>query len=145
MTVEEKVHDTIMAILSTAQVPQVKFADSRGSAFVAMTVDDVNTVTPTQAEANITQYVMAEHPQRLNPSYRSQVGHTVWQAYIAYPKQVAVESLLESFSRTVAADGAQRQFDLRLISVDAEAPPRNDPKNGTFLTLIIEAHPAPAL
>lgn len=145
MTFEQKVHDTIMGILSTTRVPVVSFRSSDGSAFVGMTLDEVDTILPTQAETNIEGYVFEEHPSRLESAYKAQISHTLWRAIVVFKKQVNAETLLENFSRTVGADGAQRQFDLRLTNVDVENPPRNDPKNGTFLNLSIEVHPAPAL
>jgi hypothetical protein len=144
MTFEEKVHDTIMAVLSTTQVPLVSFAASDGSAFVAMSVAGAATLLPTQAEANAVQYVMEPAPAKLDTEYVASIAHVVWRAHVVYPKQVSLEALLESFSRRIEEEGGMRPFDLRLVSVDVEAPPRNDPANGTFLVMIIEAHPVPA-
>ena len=145
MTFEKKVHDTIMAILSTTQVPLVSFADSDGSAFVAMTVAPTATILPTQAETNAVQYVMqTAEGDMLDVDYKATIDRVVWRAHVVYPKQVSLEVLLESFSRRIEAEGDQRPFDLRLIEADTEAPPRNNASNGTFLTLIIEAHPVPA-
>jgi hypothetical protein len=144
MTFEEKVHDTIMGILATAAMPRTKFADSDGSAFVAMTVGP-ETALPQQAEASPIQYIMRPREGKHTVgSYVDEIDKVIWQAFVVFPYRVAVEGLAENFSRTVAADGTQRQFDLRLIDASPEHPPRNDPKNGTFVTLQIEAHPAPA-
>lgn len=144
MTFEQAVHDTIMAVLSTTACPVVGFDSSTGSAFVGMNVDEGTTILPTQAETNAVQYVMEQAPERLTTEYKGNIAHVVWRAHVVYPKQVSVEALLESFSRAVEADGAQRRFDLRLVAAEVEAPPRNAPSSGTFLVLTIEAHPVPA-
>jgi hypothetical protein len=145
MTFEKKVHDTIMGILATAAMPVVTFANSDGSAFVAMTVDEGTTKVPVEAETGPTQYInRPRESKNLVGSFVDEIDHINWQAFVVYPTRVAVEGLVESFSRTVAASGAQRQFDLRLIDVSVEHPPRNQPNNGSHLILQIEVHPAPA-
>jgi hypothetical protein len=145
MTFEQKVHDTIMGILATAAMPTVTFDASDGSAFVSMTVNEGITKAPVEAETGPTQYIMRPRESKnLVGSYVDETDRAVWQAFVVFPVRVAVESLIESFSRTVAADGAQRQFDLRLIDASVEHPPRNDPQKGTFLILQIEVHPVPA-
>jgi hypothetical protein len=143
MTFEQKVHDTIMGILATAAMPVVEFSASSGSAFVSMNVT-TETKVPVQAETAPIQYILRERENKnLTGSYVDEVDRIVWQAFVSYPTRVAVEALVEGFSRTVTADGAQRQFDLRLLDAATEHPPRNDPNAGTFVQLNIEVHPVP--
>ena len=144
MTFEQKVHDTIMAILATASVPVVTFERSDGSAFVAMTVDEDTTVLAQEAEASPTQYKMRPATSKLVGAYVDEIDFVTWQAFVQFETRVAPETFIQGFSRTVAAEGDQRLFDLRLTDVNVEHPPRNRPGNGTFVSMTIEVHPAPA-
>lgn len=145
MTFEQSVHDTIMAILASTPVPKVGFDPSTGSTFVAMTVDETDTVLPVEAEAGPVSFRMkASESRHLLGGYKAEVDVVVWQVFVAYADRVAVESLVETFSRTIPASGAQRQYELRLLEASVEHPPRNAPEKGTFLSMQVEAAPAPA-
>lgn len=141
MTFENSVHDLVMSILSTTKVPKVTYTDPGADAFVAQTIEATATQLPTQAELGVTAFRMVDSVVKLGAAYKADIRVMELTAYVNYAVQVSLEKLAEAFSRTVAASGTQRQYDLRLISIEHEAPPRVDPQSGSFAVLQIEAVP----
>jgi hypothetical protein len=87
---------------------------------------------------------MRQRKARLLGDYAAEIDTVSWHVALSYAKQVSLEALLDGLSRSLPKEGTMRRFDLRLIEASVEAPPRNEPGNGTFVLLTVEARPVPA-
>jgi len=103
-------------------------------------------VVPNGLEANETNVTMGVPREKHSKGFRKEITQVTWHVIISFAEEVSCEDFLETFSRRIVpAEGAPRQFNIDLESCDIINPPRNEPSQGTLLTLVVQITPAPEL
>jgi len=143
-TFKQEVHQALLTIVETGAFPTVEYDRPQGGQlFPRMRVDRTNLAKPKQFEANEVSFSLVEAREKMTGGRDRVLQSVRWEVHIGFDRQIAPEDFLEAFSRTINANADRRQFDLVLEEAEVSHPPRNEPANGTFLLLTVEAQPAP--